>query len=133
MSAAESMLGRPYSIIGKVFHGDKRGREMGFPTANVRLKRRVSPVSGVYAVQVKSQFGQHFGVANIGSRPTVAGIRQQLEVHIFDFDNNLYGAVIEVVMLKKLRSEQRFSSLTDLIKQIAIDTEQARTFVQNLA
>ena len=133
LSAAESMLGRPYSIIGKVFHGDKRGREMGFPTANVRLKRRVSPVSGVYAVQVKSQFGQHFGVANIGSRPTVAGIRQQLEVHIFDFDNNLYGAVIEVVMLKKLRSEQRFSSLTDLIKQIAIDTEQARTFVQNLA
>lgn len=133
LSAAESMLGRPYSIIGKVFHGDKRGREMGFPTANVRLKRRVSPISGVYAVQVKSQFGQHFGVANIGSRPTVAGIRQQLEVHIFDFDNNLYGAVIEVVMLKKLRSEQRFSSLTDLIKQIAIDTEQARTFVQNLA
>ncbi len=133
LSAAQSMLGRPYSIIGKVFHGDKRGREMGFPTANVRLKRRVSPVSGVYAVQVKSQFGQHFGVANIGSRPTVAGIRQQLEVHIFDFDNNLYGAVIEVVMLKKLRSEQRFSSLTDLIKQIAIDTEQARTFVQNLA
>ena len=133
LSAAESMLGRPYSIIGKVFHGDKRGREMGFPTANVRLKRRVSPISGVYAVQVKSQFGQHFGVANIGSRPTVAGIRQQLEGHIFDFDNNLYGAVIEVVMLKKLRSEQRFSSLTDLIKQIAIDTEQARTFVQNLA
>ena len=133
LSAAESMLGRPYSIIGKVFHGDKRGREMGFPTANVRLKRRVSPVSGVYAVQVKSQFGQHFGVANIGSRPTVAGIRQQLEVHIFDFNNNLYGAVIEVVMLKKLRSEQKFSSLADLIKQIAIDTEQARTFVQNLA
>jgi len=133
LSAAESMLGRPYSIIGKVFHGDKRGREMGFPTANVRLKRRVSPVSGVYAVQIKSQFGQHFGVANIGSRPTVAGIRQQLEVHIFDFDNNLYGAVIEVVMLKKLRSEQKFNSLTGLIKQIAIDTEQARTFVQNLA
>ena len=127
------MLGRPYSIIGKVFHGDKRGREMGFPTANIKLKRRVSPVSGVYVVQVKSQFGEHYGVANIGSRPTVAGIRQQLEVHIFNFDNNLYGAIIEVVMLKKLRSEQKFSSLPALIEQIGIDTEQARTFVQHLA
>jgi riboflavin kinase/FMN adenylyltransferase len=133
LAGAETMLGRAYSIIGKVFHGDKRGREMGFPTANIRLKRRVSPVAGVYAVQVKSQFGKHFGVANIGSRPTVAGIRQQLEVHIFDFDNNLYGAVIEVVLLKKLRSEQKFGSLTELTQQIAIDTEQARTFVQNLA
>ena len=80
-----------------------------------------------------SQFGEHYGVANIGSRPTVAGIRQQLEVHIFNFDDNLYGAVIEVVMLKKLRSEQKFSSLSALIEQIGIDTEQARTFVQHLA
>lgn len=133
LDGAKAMLGRPYSIIGKVFHGDKRGREMGFPTANVRLKRRVSPVSGVYVVQVKSQFGEHFGVANIGSRPTVAGIRQQLEVHIFDFDNNLYGEVIDVVMLKKLRSEQKFSSLPALIEQISIDTEHARTYVQHLA
>lgn len=132
LTGAESMLGRAYSIIGKVFHGDKRGREMGFPTANIRLKRRVSPVSGVYAVQVKSQFGHHFGVANIGSRPTVAGIRQQLEVHIFDFDNNLYGDVIEVVMLNKLRSEQKFNTLAELTQQIAIDTEQARTYVQSL-
>ena len=133
LDGAKTMLGRPYSIIGKVFHGDKRGREMGFPTANIKLKRRVSPVSGVYVVQVNSQFGEHYGVANIGSRPTVAGIRQQLEVHIFDFDNNLYGAIIEVVMLKKLRSEQKFSSLSALIEQISIDTEQARTFVQHLA
>ena len=67
LSGAQTMLGRPYSIIGKVFHGDKRGREMGFPTANIKLKRRVSPVSGVYVVQVKSQFGEHYVVANIGS------------------------------------------------------------------
>ncbi|MFT5634815.1 MAG: riboflavin kinase/FMN adenylyltransferase [Cognaticolwellia sp.] len=133
LDGAKIMLGRPYSIMGKVFHGDKRGREMGFPTANIRLKRRVSPISGVYVVQVNSQFGEHYGVANIGSRPTVAGIRQQLEVHIFNFDNNLYGAIIEVVMLKKLRSEQKFTSLSALIEQIGIDTEQARTFVQHLA
>ena len=127
------MVGRSYSIIGKVFHGDKRGREIGFRTANIRLKRRVSPISGVYVVQVNSQFGEHYGVANIGSRPTVAGVRQQLEVHIFDFDNNLYGDVIEVVMLKKLRNEQKFSSLAELTQQIAIDSTQARTYVQGLA
>lgn len=132
LAGAETMLGRKYSIIGKVFHGDKRGREIGFRTANIKLKRRVSPISGVYVVQVKSQFGEHFGVANIGSRPTVAGIRQQLEVHIFDFNNNLYGDIIEVVMLQKLRNEQKFDSLAELTQQIAIDSAQARTFVQAL-
>lgn len=94
------MLGRPYSIIGRVFHGDKRGRTIGFPTANIKLKRRVSPVAGVYAVKVKTNAAQYSGVANIGSRPTVAGIRQQLEVHIFDFNEDLYGQIIEVILLK---------------------------------
>lgn len=132
LATATQMLGRPYSIMGKVFHGDKRGRQMGFPTANIRLKRRVSPVSGVYAVKVNCEYGAFFGVANIGSRPTVAGIRQQLEVHIFDFNKNIYGTTIEVVLLKKLRNEQKFVSLDALTEQIAIDTEQARTHVQNL-
>lgn len=133
LAAAKEMLGRPYSIMGKVFHGDKRGREMGFPTANIRLKRRVSPVSGVYAVKINREKSTHFGVANIGSRPTVAGIRQQLEVHIFDFEHNVYGETIEVVLLEKLRNEQRFASLDELTTQIKLDTEQARTFVQNLS
>lgn len=132
LTAAQEMLGRPYSIIGKVFHGDKRGREIGFPTANIRLKRRVSPVSGVYVVKINREQCTHYGVANIGSRPTVAGVRQQLEVHIFEFDHNLYGETIEVVMLHKLRNEQKFSSLEDLTKQIKVDTEQARTYVQQL-
>lgn len=129
MTETKRMLGRTYSIIGRVVHGDKQGRNLGFPTANVLLKRCVSPVSGVYVVQV-SALGKKFnGVANIGSRPTVNGIRQQLEVHIFDFNNDLYGQQIEVALLKKLRDEQRFASLDELISQIAKDCEQARAFL----
>ncbi len=127
---AEKMLGRPYSIMGKVFHGDKKGRELGFPTANVLLKRRVSPVSGVYVVQVNLDKQHFFGVANIGSRPTVNGLRQQLEVHIFNFEKNIYNQTIEVVLLKKLRNEQKFSSLTELTTQITKDSEQARLYLQ---
>jgi len=132
LADAEKMLGRPYSIIGRVFHGDKRGRQLGFPTANVLLKRRVSPISGVYVVKVLTKLGNFFGVANIGSRPTVAGIRQQLEVHIFDFDANLYGMTIEVVLMEKLRNEMKFSSLEALTLQIAKDSEQARAMVKSI-
>ena len=130
---AERMLGRPYQIIGRVVHGDKQGRDLGFPTANVLLKRCVSPVKGVYAVKVKIQTKEYYGVANIGSRPTVNGIRQQLEVHIFDFKNDLYGQQIEVALLKKLREEQRFASLSELTTQISKDSEQAKVYVQTLA
>jgi riboflavin kinase/FMN adenylyltransferase len=120
------MLGREYSIIGRVFHGDKRGRQLGFPTANVLLKRRISPLNGVYAVIVHTANGQFGGVANIGARPTVNGIRQQLEVHIFDFNEDLYGQCIEVTIKKKLRSVIKFDNLDALTKQISKDTEQAR-------
>lgn len=129
LAKAEKMLGRPYSIIGRVFHGDKRGRTIGFPTANVKLKRRVSPVSGVYVVQVNIDNDKVFGVANIGSRPTVAGVRQQLEVHIFDFNRNIYGEIIEVVLLKKLRKEMKFSDVTELTAQIEKDSLQAQRYL----
>jgi riboflavin kinase/FMN adenylyltransferase len=131
LADAEKMLGRPYSIIGRVFHGDKRGREIGFPTANVSLKRKVSPITGVYAVQIKTIDGSYYGVANIGSRPTVLGTIAQLEVHIFDFSKNLYGQHIEVIILKKLRSEVKFESIDALTKQIDADTKQARIFFNN--
>jgi len=134
LSNAAEMLGRQYSIVGRVVHGDKRGRQLGFPTANVLLKRRVSPVSGVYVVKVLQNAcdgeKQLFGVANIGSRPTVAGIRQQLEVHVFDFSDNLYGQAIEVVLLKKLRNEQRFDSLAALTQQITLDSALAKQYLQ---
>lgn len=124
--SVKQMLGREYSIIGRVFHGDKRGRQLGFPTANVLLKRRVSPLSGVFAVMVNTNNGEFKGVANIGARPTINGIRQQLEVHIFDFDENLYGQCIEVVVKKKLRPVIKFDSLEALTAQIRQDSEQAK-------
>ena len=129
---AEQMLGRPYSIMGRVFHGDKRGRQLGYPTANVLLKRRVSPISGVYVVKIITETGEHYGVANVGSRPTVSGIRQQLEVHIFEFNSDLYGQTIEVIVLQKLRNEMKFSSLEELTIQIDIDSEQAREHIRTL-
>ncbi len=122
----KQMLGREYSIIGRVFHGDKRGRQLGFPTANVLLKRRVSPLSGVFAVMVNTNMGQFKGVANIGARPTINGVRQQLEVHIFDFDESLYGQCIEVIVKKKLRPVIKFDSLEALTAQIHQDSEQAK-------
>ncbi len=128
----ENMLGRPYSIIGKVFHGDKRGRQLGFPTANVLLKRRNSPLSGVFAVKVNTTKGTFNGVVNIGARPTVNGIRQQLEVHIFNFDDDLYGQCIEVVIKKKLRQVMKFDNLTALTAQIKLDCEQAKQVLNNI-
>ncbi len=127
LALAESYLGRPFSISGRVVHGDKVGRTIGFPTANVPLKRRVIPVKGVYAVEVMGLGDKPLpGVANIGTRPTVAGIRQQLEVHLLDANMNLYGHHIDVVLRAKLRNEQRFASLDELKQQIAKDVLAAR-------
>lgn len=132
LADVERMLGRPYSIIGKVFHGDKRGRQLGFPTANVLLKRCKSPLDGVFAVNVKTILGTFNGVANIGARPTVNGIRQQLEVHIFNFNTDLYGQCIEVIIKKKLRSVMKFNDLTALTAQIKLDCEQAKQVLNNV-
>lgn len=119
---AETLLGHPYSISGRVVHGDELGRTIGFPTANLPLKRLVAPVKGVYAVEVYGLGPQPLpGVANIGTRPTVAGVRQQLEVHLLDVTMDLYGRHIEVVLRAKLRNEQRFASLDALKQQIAND------------
>jgi len=127
----ENMLGRPYSIIGKVFHGDKRGRQLGFPTANVLIKGRKSPLRGVFAVKIKTNNGTFNGVANIGARPTVQGMRQQLEVHIFNFDTDLYGQCIEVIIKKKLRQVMKFADLSALTAQIKLDCQQAKEQLEN--
>ncbi|MBD8162268.1 bifunctional riboflavin kinase/FAD synthetase [Erwinia persicina] len=129
LALASALLGRPFSISGRVVHGDALGRTIGFPTANLPLKRTVSPVKGVYAVEVLGLGEQPLpGVANIGTRPTVAGLRQQLEVHLLDVTMNLYGRHIEVVLRDKIRNEQRFASLDALKEQIANDVVTARTF-----
>lgn len=130
LTSAATMLGRPYSVCGRVSHGRKLGRTIGFPTANVPLKRRVSPVSGVYAVEVFGLDGAPYaGVANVGHRPTVNGVRQQLEVHLFDFTGNLYGCQIEVVLHHKLRNEIKFESFDALKAQIERDAQTARVWL----
>ncbi|MDN2481977.1 bifunctional riboflavin kinase/FAD synthetase [Vibrio astriarenae] len=131
LTVAKTMLGRDYSISGRVSHGRKLGRTIGFPTANIPLKRCVSPVSGVYVVEAhgigQSPIG---GVANIGQRPTVNGVRQQLEVHLFDFHANLYGKQLEVSLLHKLRDEKKFDSFDLLKQQIELDAEAARVWLR---
>lgn len=128
---AESLLGHPYSVCGRVVHGNELGRTIGFPTANIPMKRLVAPVKGVYAVDVHLSDNQSPlpGVANIGSRPTVKGTGVQLEVHLIDVNMDLYGRRIDVVLRKKLRNEQRFASLDALKQQIADDVATARDFL----
>ena len=127
LSDAEHMLGRPYRICGRVAHGDKRGRTIGFPTANIRLKRPAIPLSGVYTVTLCSaELGYVPGVANIGKRPTVDGIRDQLEVHLFDFAKDIYGMNVCVSFHQKIRNEIKFETFEQLREQIELDCIRAR-------
>ncbi|KJY90954.1 MULTISPECIES: bifunctional riboflavin kinase/FAD synthetase [Vibrio] len=131
VNSAAEMLGRNYSISGRVSHGRKLGRTIGFPTANIPLKRCVSPVSGVYVVEALGLGDKPIGgVANIGNRPTVNGVRQQLEVHLFDFQANLYGKQLEIVLIHKLRDEHKFDSFEALKQQIELDAEAARVWLR---
>lgn len=127
---AGGLLGRRFRIVGRVIHGDKRGREWGFPTANIAMERRRMPFTGIYAVEVFGiDEGAVRGVASIGVRPTVPGpARALLEVYLFDFDADLYGRRIEVEFLEKIRDEEQFDSFDALKTQIAADIKQARRF-----
>jgi riboflavin kinase/FMN adenylyltransferase len=129
---ATALLGRPWAIVGPVTHGDKRGRTIGFPTANVPLGRHLEPARGVYAVTVRLPDGAvHAGVANIGRRPTVnAGPESRLEVFLFDFSGDLYGADIAVSLVAFLRGERRFAGIVELKAQIAADAMEARSVLR---
>jgi riboflavin kinase/FMN adenylyltransferase len=124
---AEALLGRPFQITGRVLHGQKLARQLGWPTANVQLKRRRVPFTGVYLVSVEIDGKQWPGVANIGVRPTVAGDgKAHLEVHLLDFAGNLYDRRLTVAFHHKLRDEQRFASLEALKSAIGADVAAAR-------
>ena len=125
---ATAELGRPWAIRGEVAHGDKRGRTIGFPTANVALGRHLEPARGVYAVTTRLADGTvHDGVANIGRRPTVnAGQESRLEVNLFDFSGDIYGTEITVALIAYIRPEIKFSGLDALKAQIAADAAEAR-------
>ena len=123
---AQTLLGRPYSITGRVQSGDKRGRTIGFPTANIIPCRLFTPAAGVYAVQAHVR-GQYIkGVANLGLRPTFGGTRLQLEVHLFDWQEDIYGESIRVEFMDFIRPERKFSGVDALKEQIKEDVLQAR-------
>ena len=129
MQRAAALLGRPYVIDGSVRHGDKIGRQLGFATANIRIKHNPLPMSGVFAVEVSGLGAAVLpGVANLGIRPTVGGTKPILEVHLFDFERDIYGAHLSVRFVHKLRNEQRFPNIDALKAQIAADATAARAF-----
>ncbi|WP_421682476.1 bifunctional riboflavin kinase/FAD synthetase [Stutzerimonas urumqiensis] len=129
LATAERLLGRPYSICGRVLHGQKLGRQLQAPTANIQLKRRRPPLAGVYAVSVEVDGRPRQGVANIGMRPTVKSDGQaHLEAHLLDFCADLYGRRLRVVFRHKLRDERRFDSLAELKAAIEADVAAARAY-----
>lgn len=131
LAAAGALLGRPYSILGRVGLGDQRGRTMGVPTANVLVKRHKVPLHGVFVVRVAGASGQVLdGIANVGVRPTVDGARASLEAHLFDFDADIYGRKLEVTFLHRIREERRFEDLDSLRGQIMRDIDQARAWLR---
>lgn len=125
MALVERLLGRAMSLSGRVMRGDQRGRTIGFPTANIALSSHLRLLQGVYAVRVKGWRAPLFGVANVGTRPTVDGTRFQLEVHCFNFDDDLYGRRLDIEFLSYIRGEKRFDGLDALKAQIGRDKETA--------
>ncbi|MEO1925806.1 MAG: bifunctional riboflavin kinase/FAD synthetase [Gammaproteobacteria bacterium] len=127
MNKATRLLGRPYRISGRVVHGDKRGRELGFATANIELHRYLSPVQGIFSARVFGIDDKPLdAVVYVGSRPVYKGKRVILEVHLLDFDDDLYGRHLQVELLEKLRGEGDFSTEEELVEQIQKDIENAR-------
>jgi riboflavin kinase/FMN adenylyltransferase len=127
MPRAAGLLGRPYSMRGRVVAGQRLGRELGYPTANLRLERRHVPLGGIYAVRVRG-IGDAVrdGVASLGTRPTVGGVEPLLETHVFDFDGDLYGRELEVEFVQKIRDEAKFDGLETLVAQMNVDARDAR-------
>ncbi|MFA7269069.1 MAG: bifunctional riboflavin kinase/FAD synthetase [Sterolibacterium sp.] len=130
---AERLLGRAYRIAGRVMHGKKLGRQLGFPTANVQIKRKRLPLLGVYVVTVSGIAERPLpGAASLGVRPTLGdGLQPMLEVHLLDFDRNIYGAHVTIDFMHKLRDQAKYDSLDDLKAQIARDVEATRNYFAN--
>ncbi|MDE1148470.1 MAG: bifunctional riboflavin kinase/FAD synthetase [Azospirillaceae bacterium] len=127
---AAAILGHPFEIEGRVEHGDKRGRTIGFPTANIEVQEYLRPRFGVYSMRAGVDAGAetvwHDGVANLGRRPTVGGLVERLEAHLFDFDDDLYGRHVRVQLLDFIRPEMKFENFQALKDQIVQDSAEAR-------
>ena len=132
LNQAQRMLGRPFHISGKIVHGQKKGRTINFPTINIPIKRKISPVLGVFAVSVFLQNKEYKGICNIGNRPTLNGEKTLLEVFIFNFDKNVYGCEATVFFKKKIRNEKKFDSFSDLKEQIKEDVLLVKNYFDQL-
>jgi|RifCSPlowO2_12_1023861.scaffolds.fasta_scaffold06920_5 riboflavin kinase/FMN adenylyltransferase len=132
MIQAEKLLGRPYAINGRVVHGDKRGRVLGYPTININLHRNQSPVAGIFAANVYGLEPEVIHAAvSVGTRPVFDGRYINLEAHLLDFDQEVYGAYVTVELLKQLRHEQMFGNIDDLKVQMDRDIAEIRKFFKN--
>lgn len=132
LATAETFLGRTFRLSGRVAYGDQRGRLLGFPTANINLRRLASPLRGVFAVEVHGIESKPLtGVANVGTRPTFNGKSTVLEVHLLDYSGDLYGCHLDIDFHHKIRSEHRFDGLDALKVQIDRDIETAKDFFQS--
>lgn len=130
LEKARCLLGRPFRMAGRVIRGRQLGRQLGYPTANIRLAAAPSPLMGVFAIRARWGHGDwHDGVANLGTRPAVGGEGFLLEAHLFDYDDSLYGQRLEVEFVKKLRDEAHFEDIDDLVLQMREDERQARHFL----
>ena len=130
LKRATTLLGRPYRMSGKIVAGEKLGRKLGYPTANVDLRRRQSAVIGIFAVRVHGlDGGPRDAVASVGSRPTFNGNKPLLEVHVFDFDSDIYGRYIHVDFIARLRDQQKFDSADELVAQMHVDADNARSIL----
>ncbi|MEM6736125.1 MAG: bifunctional riboflavin kinase/FAD synthetase [Bacteroidota bacterium] len=125
IALANTLLGRDYSIEGKVVHGEKKGRSIGFPTANVQVKEafKLLPRDGVYAVRVRWSIYEYLGMLNIGFRPTLDGSQRSIEVHLFNFEKELYGELLTIEFIEFIREERKFDSLNQLRKQLNEDKQ----------
>ena len=127
LARAQTLLGRPYRMAGRVRRGQQLGRKLGYPTANLALHRKVVPLWGIFAVRVSGAgLVNHPAVVSLGTRPTINGTDPLLEVHAFDFDGDLYGRYLDVDFVERLRDERRFESLDALVEQMHRDAAQAR-------
>jgi riboflavin kinase/FMN adenylyltransferase len=132
LELARSLLGRPYGLFGTVIDGDKRGRQLGFPTANIRIENEVLPPDGVYRVRTVIEGVARDGVANLGVRPTVDGTgMRSFEVHVLDYDGDLYGSELTIDILEFLRGEMKFNSVEALSAQIRSDIDRARNLINS--
>ena len=132
LDLASELLGRRYSIMGEVVKGEGRGRQIGFPTANINAGNQMLPPSGVYAVQVKLDGCVFAGVLNMGTRPTFDGEKFQIETHLFDFEKVIYGKKIEISFIEKIRAEKRFPTPEMLVKQIKQDVTMAKVILKRM-